>query len=78
MKYIIQHGIGQAVEKLLKQIKTKNVYISLDLDSIDKEYAPGMDMSTDGALTYRELIYTLLRSQILSWVSNHHFRGNIV
>lgn len=59
MSFVVQYGIGKAVEKLLEQIKTKRIYISLDLDSIDKLYAPGTDMAIDGALTYRELIYLL-------------------
>ena len=59
MQYIIRYGIGQAVEELLKRIKTKNIYISLDLDSVDRQYAPGTDMAIDGALTYRELLYVI-------------------
>lgn len=59
MQYIVRHGIGRAVEELLKRIKTKNVHISLDLDSVDKQYAPGTDMAIDGALTYREILYTI-------------------
>lgn len=59
MSYITQHGIGQAVKELFKQVHTKNVHVSLDLDSIDRQYAPGTDMAIDGALTYRELFYML-------------------
>ena len=61
MTHIVRHGIGRAVEKLVGEIHTENIYISLDLDSVDKQYAPGTDMAIDGALTYRELIYTLER-----------------
>lgn len=61
MSFIVHHGIGKAIEKLLSQIDTKNVHISLDLDSIDREYGPGTDMAIYGALTYRELMYTLER-----------------
>lgn len=61
MPFIVHYGIGKAVEKLLSQIDTNNVHISLDLDSIDREYAPGTDMAINGALTYRELMYTLER-----------------
>lgn len=59
INFIDQYGIGKAVEKLISQLKTKKIYISLDLDVIDKLYAPGTDMSIDGALSYREIIYTL-------------------
>lgn len=61
MNFITHHGIGKTVEKLLNQIKTKYIYISLDLDVIDREYAPGTDMAIYGALTYRELLYTFER-----------------
>lgn len=61
MNFITHHGIGKTVETLLNQIKTKYIYISLDLDVIDREYAPGTDMAIYGALTYRELLYALER-----------------
>lgn len=61
MNFITHHGIGKTVETLLNQIKTKYIYISLDLDVIDREYAPGTDMAIYGALTYRELLYVLER-----------------
>lgn len=59
MNFIIHDGIRRTVEKLLSQIKTKNIYISLDMDVIDKQYAPGTEMAIYGALAYRELIYLL-------------------
>lgn len=61
INFLMDHGIGKAVKSLLNQIKTKYIYISLDLDVIDREYAPGTDMAIYGALTYRELLYTLER-----------------
>lgn len=61
MSFIVHHGIGKAVEKLLNRLDTKDVHISLDLDSVDREYAPGTDMAINGALTYRELMYALER-----------------
>ncbi|HVZ11690.1 MAG TPA: arginase [Patescibacteria group bacterium] len=57
--FIISQGIGKAVDKLMNLIKTDKIYISLDLDVIDKEYAPATDTSIAGALSYREIIYTL-------------------
>jgi arginase len=61
MHYIIHYGIGKAVDRLISQIKTKKIYISLDLDVINKDFAPGTDMSIDGALSYREIIYAFER-----------------
>ncbi len=59
MNEIIRYGIGDATEHLLSTIGTKNIHISLDLDAIDKLYAPGTDMAIDGSLTYREILYAL-------------------
>ena len=59
--YIIRYGIGKAVDKLISQINTEKIYISLDLDVINKDFAPGTDMSIDGALNYREIIYAFER-----------------
>lgn len=61
MNFITQHGIGNAIDKLLSQIKTKKIYVSLDLDVVDKGCSPGTDMSIYGALTYRELFYMIER-----------------
>lgn len=41
------------IDRLNKQ--TKNIYISLDLDSLDSVYAPGTGMPNKGGLTYREI-----------------------
>lgn len=41
------------IDRLNKQ--AKNIYISLDLDSLDSVYAPGTGMPNKGGLTYREI-----------------------
>ena len=45
--------ITKSIE-LLKQ-KTNHIWISLDIDAIDKEAAPASAMATSGGLTYREI-----------------------
>jgi arginase len=44
----------ESIDKLSSQVK--NIWVSLDLDSIDTTYAPGAGMPTKGGLTYREII----------------------
>lgn len=41
------------IDKLQK--KVKNIWVSLDLDSIDYMYAPGVGMQNKAGLTYREI-----------------------
>lgn len=43
-----------AIDDLQKRVS--NVYVSLDLDSIDSLYAPGAGMPNRGGLTYREIV----------------------
>lgn len=42
------------IDKIKRQVP--NVYVSLDLDSIDSVYAPGAGMPNRGGLTYREIV----------------------
>ncbi len=54
---IVERGfapIFQSIQKL--QQKVGQVWVSFDVDSVDKEYAPGSAMATWGGLTYREVI----------------------
>jgi arginase len=44
----------QMIDNLQKRVS--NVYISLDLDSIDSLYAPGAGMPNQGGLSYREIV----------------------
>jgi arginase len=53
---ILSNGLRplfDAIEDLSKRVK--NVWVSLDLDSIDNVYAPGAGMVNRGGLTYREV-----------------------
>ncbi len=54
---ILLNGLSPVVEKILElQKRVKHIWVSLDLDSIDKEFAPGTPMPNTGGLTYREII----------------------
>lgn len=54
---ILVNGLSPVVEKILElQKRVKHIWVSLDLDSIDKEFAPGTPMPNTGGLTYREVI----------------------
>lgn len=44
----------EAIKKLSKQVK--NVWVCLDIDSMDEECAPGTPMATRGSLNYRESV----------------------
>jgi len=53
---LMKSGIGPAlhmIESLAKRVD--NIWISLDLDSIDAVYAPGAGMPNKKGLTYREI-----------------------
>lgn len=53
---IMANGLGpllQRIDELAKRVK--HVWVSLDLDVIDKIYAPGAGMPNAGGLTYREI-----------------------
>lgn len=53
---LLKHGIGPALEMIDDLAKrVDNVWISLDLDSIDAVYAPGAGMPNKKGLTYREI-----------------------
>ena len=47
-------GVAAAVESLSRQVDA--VWISMDMDSIDEQYAPGVAMSTSDGLTRREIL----------------------
>ncbi|MBI3632327.1 MAG: arginase [Candidatus Vogelbacteria bacterium] len=55
--YVIEHGIALVVNEILKWIDSRPVHLSLDIDSIDSEYAPGTGIVNRGGLTYREIKY---------------------
>ncbi len=53
---ILQGGFSVITEKIdALRGRVNNIWISLDVDAIDKEYAPASSMATSGSLTYREI-----------------------
>lgn len=46
-------NIFEEIENLQKRVS--NIWVSLDVDSIDKEFSPGTPMPNSGGLTYREI-----------------------
>ena len=54
---IAERGLSRAIlaiEALRRKVDT--IWISMDLDSIDEEYAPGVGLATPGGLTRREVL----------------------
>ncbi|KKW22970.1 MAG: Arginase [Candidatus Kaiserbacteria bacterium GW2011_GWB1_52_6] len=54
---IAAHGLAPtivAIDDLRRRVDT--IWISMDMDSIDKEYAPGVGMAVSGGLTRREVL----------------------
>jgi arginase len=53
---VLTKGLGELI-KLIDDLaaRTPNIWISLDLDSIDQVYAPGAGMPNAKGLTYREI-----------------------
>ncbi|OGE83908.1 MAG: hypothetical protein A3B10_02160 [Candidatus Doudnabacteria bacterium RIFCSPLOWO2_01_FULL_44_21] len=53
---IMVNGFPSVIKQVEKiQNRVKNLWISLDVDSIDEEFAPASAMATTGGLTYREV-----------------------
>ncbi len=54
---IAEKGLSPAFEAIKKlSERVKNVWVCLDIDSMDEECAPGTPMATKGGLSYRESI----------------------
>jgi len=54
---IAAHGLSRAfraIDALRRKVDV--LWVSMDIDSIDKEYAPGVGMPTSGGLTRREIL----------------------
>lgn len=53
---VMSHGLAPLL-KMIDELaeRVANIWISLDLDVIDKMYAPGAGMPNAGGLTYREV-----------------------
>jgi arginase family enzyme len=54
----INGGFVELGKKIIElQKKVKYIWVSMDMDSIDKEYSPASPMATKGGFTYREIVY---------------------
>jgi arginase len=54
---LLAHGMRPLLSMIDElQQRVKNIYVSIDLDSIDSLYAPGAGMPNRGGLTYREIV----------------------
>lgn len=54
---IAEQGLKPAFDEIKKlSSKVKNIWVCLDIDSMDEECAPGTPMATKGGLNYRESI----------------------
>jgi arginase len=55
MTDIDEQGIGPITRQALKRLgELDSIHVSLDMDSLDPEYAPGVGTPVPGGLTYRE------------------------
>ncbi len=53
---IVHYGFRSALEKINDlQKRVKHIWVSLDLDSIDSQYAPATPILNQGGLSYREI-----------------------
>lgn len=58
MMEIVRNGFEPIVAKIVElQSRVKNIWVSLDIDAIDIEYAPATLMANIGGLTQREIIH---------------------
>lgn len=54
---IIELGISNVMKKVIQFAGNKPIHLSLDIDVVDAEYAPGTGVINKGGLTYREIKY---------------------
>ncbi len=56
MSHIDRRGMGPIVEEILASLSgtTGGIHLSLDLDGLDPEIAPGVGTPVRGGLSYRE------------------------
>ncbi len=56
MMDLLEHGFPMLAKEIQAlQKKAKKVWVSMDMDSIDEQFAPGSAMATPGGLMYREI-----------------------
>jgi agmatinase len=60
-----EKGINYIWKKIKKTV-TKNVYVSIDLDSLDPAYAPAVSTPVPGGLTSRELLWLVKKLSTLN------------
>lgn len=54
----INGGFSEISEKIKAlEKRVKYIWVSMDLDSIDKEFCPASPMATKGGFTYREIVF---------------------
>jgi agmatinase len=56
---IFEMGIDQLAAHILKKLKGRKVFLSLDLDIVDPAYAPGVQIPECGGLSAREMLLLL-------------------
>merc|ERR1719426_272991 len=60
MRDVDKHGIAKVIEMAMHAIdpnKRSPFHLSLDIDSVDPQFAPGTGTCARGGLTYREVHY---------------------
>ena len=54
MSDIDRIGVARAIEQALEHVPARAWYVSLDMDALDPEIAPGVGTPVKGGLSYRE------------------------
>ena len=69
---ILEEGIGRSLERAVELVSrnTDYVHLSLDLDVVDSEFAPGTSEHSQGLLSYREIKYICSRLGEMGIVSS--------
>jgi len=60
MQDVDRHGIGQVMDKAIEHLtmrKNRPLHLSLDIDSVDPEFAPSTGTRVRGGLSYREAYF---------------------
>ena len=60
MRDVDKHGIARVIEMAIEAVGPSHdtpLHLSLDIDAIDPQYAPGTGTAARGGLTYREIHY---------------------
>ena len=65
-KEIHSRGIRNTIHDLMGLIKSKNFYLSIDIDVVDPAFAPGTGWTEPGGISSREIIYCIQKLSKLS------------